>query len=130
MVPIGARAPRWLALLLGLWTAGCAATTADLERTRQRAICALADVEGRLDLLPAGPGAVGARLGERGLALGLGGYRAGVEDHRALKSGRGGMVAHDFRFESVQPAAEGDYLGRTHSSKPIKLVATGPVIRT
>ena len=62
MVPLGPTARRWSHLLVGLVTAGCAAPTADLEATRHQAICALAKVDARLDLLPAGPGAVGARL--------------------------------------------------------------------
>ena len=53
------------------------------------------------------------------LALGFRRHRAGVEDHRALKAGGSGMAAHDFRFEGVQAAAEGDDFGRAHSSKPL-----------
>ncbi len=41
---------------------GCAGPAAELDTARQRAICALAAVEGRLDLVPAGPGALGVRL--------------------------------------------------------------------
>jgi len=58
MVSLGPR----LALPLALALTGCAGPAADLETTRQRAICALSEVDGRLDLVPAGPGAVGARL--------------------------------------------------------------------
>ena len=46
------------------------------------------------------------------------------------KSRRLGVAAHDFRFEGVQAAAEGDDLRRPHNSIPMKLVATGPVMRT
>ena len=42
--------------------AGCAGATADLETTRLRSICALAALDGRLDLLPTGPGLLSARV--------------------------------------------------------------------
>ena len=41
------------------------------------------------------------------LALGLGGHRAGVHDHRVLEARGRGMAAHHLGFEAVQPAAEG-----------------------
>lgn len=65
MVSLAPGCGRPLALLtlgLGYALSGCAGPAADLETTRERAICDLAEVDGRLDLLPAGPGALGARL--------------------------------------------------------------------
>ena len=60
----------------------------------------------------------------------------------SAEPGRGGMAAHDLGLEGVEPAAEGDELdhGMTWSwtraaaaprgSSPVKLIATGPVMRT
>lgn len=65
MVSLGPGCGRLLALLalgLGYALSACAGPTADLEATRKRAICDLAEVDGRLDLVPVGHGALGARL--------------------------------------------------------------------
>src|SRR6185312_5755297 len=76
--------------------------------------------------------------GLAGLPLGLGRDGAGVDDDGVGQAGGAGMAPHHLGFEGVEPAAEGDDVGRPHtaprasdsSSTPVKLVATGPVMRT
>ncbi|MDP6944591.1 MAG: hypothetical protein QF464_10610 [Myxococcota bacterium] len=62
MVPIGPGLRLCVPLLLASVLVGCAGQAAEIEAARQRAICRLTTVAGRLDLVPAGPGALGARL--------------------------------------------------------------------
>ena len=71
------------------------------------------------------------------LTDGLRGDRAGVHDHRVVQPGGGRRRPHRLRFEGVQPAAQGDDVRRGHDqassdpgSDPLKLTATGPVIKT
>jgi len=44
------------------------------------------------------------------LALGLGGHRAGVDDHRVGQTGGRGMRPHDLGFGEVEATTEGDDL--------------------
>ena len=61
-----------------------------------------------------------ARAADRlaGLALGLGGNGAGVDNHRAGEAGRRRGAADDLALESVEPAAEGDDLVVRHHAQP------------
>ncbi len=65
-----------------------------------------------------GPRAAGAADRLARLALGLGGHRAGVDDHRIVEAGRRGLRADHLGFEGVEPAAESNdvefphFLGR------------------
>ena len=98
MVSLGPGCGRLLALLalgLGYTLSGCAGPTADLEDIRKRAICHLAEVDGRLDLLPAGHDALGARL----VTLDRDGALAAV---RAMDDGRPTGLAM-VRIESPRP---------------------------
>src|SRR5215469_10635876 len=76
-----------------------------------------------------------------GLALGLGGYGAGVDDDRVTKPCSCCCLRNQLGFECIQPAAEGDDPCLRHdcdqlpamsspSKAPSKLSATGPVMIT
>ena len=62
----------------------------------------------------AGAGLLAARPADRlaRLALGLGGDGAGVDDDGVGQPGRGGVGRASPRFVGVEPAAEGEDLGR------------------
>ncbi len=51
-----------------------------------------------------------------GLAHGLGGDGASVDEDGTVEPGLGGAGAHHLRFERVQPAAEGDDANRHHAA--------------
>jgi hypothetical protein len=46
--------------------------------------------------------------GLRGLAHGLGGHGAGVDDQRVGETGCRGVACHHLRFEGIEPTAERD----------------------
>src|SRR5207253_11514237 len=65
-------------------------------------------------------------------------HRAGVDDDRVGEPGLGAKRAHHLGFIGVEPAAEGEDVerhgqarpARSGLSRPVKLVATGPVMIT
>ena len=78
-----------------------------------------------------------------GLALGLGGDGAGVDDDRVGQARRRARAADHLALEGVQPAAEGDDLDARHrheltpiressgvEARPRRLSAAGPVMMT